>query len=322
MKPIETAVQTWNVDTDAQGSARVPIKASQAGQYRLSYKLTDSKSRTVEGAVVLTILGEGFDGSKFRFNDLELIADTPRIQARRAGAALDQHESRRQHGRALPAARQFGIYPKPQICICTARASCTRSTSARPTCRTFLSRRSPFPTAISLPKREIIVPPEKRVVNVAVEPSAHEYKPGAKSETRLKLTDLEGKPVRGSIVCLGLRQECRVHFRRVECAEHPRFFWDFRRYALPDDRFESRSAIGQPPQAGRDADDRNRRLRRSTCRSPGRGKKGRKAGGSRCGRAVGQDATAVRTARCHRPQSLAGATESHGIPARRGTVTS
>ena len=37
-------------------------------------------------------------------------------------------------------------------------------------------------------------------MNVAVEPSAHDYKPGAKNETRVKLTDLAGKPVRGSIV--------------------------------------------------------------------------------------------------------------------------
>ena len=44
-KPTETVAQTWNVDTDEQGQAQLDIKASEAGQYRLSYKLTDAKNR-------------------------------------------------------------------------------------------------------------------------------------------------------------------------------------------------------------------------------------------------------------------------------------
>ena len=38
-KPVETPVQTWKLDTNAEGQAQQQLTASQAGQYRLSYKV-------------------------------------------------------------------------------------------------------------------------------------------------------------------------------------------------------------------------------------------------------------------------------------------
>ena len=74
-KPVETAVQEWPLDTNEEGKARIQIKATQAGQYRLSYKVTDDKKHAIEGGYVFCVVGEGFDGSQFRFNDVELVTD-------------------------------------------------------------------------------------------------------------------------------------------------------------------------------------------------------------------------------------------------------
>ncbi len=69
--------------------------------------------------------------------------------------------------------------------------------------------------------REIVVPPEKRIVNVAVQPSAHDYKPGAKAGVKLKVTDLAGK-AGGRLGRAGrLRQERRIHFRRDKHSGDP-----------------------------------------------------------------------------------------------------
>ena len=48
--------------------------------------------------------------------------------------------------------------------------------------------------------REIVIPPESRIVNVAVVPSQPTYKPGQKATTKLKLTGADGKPFVGSTV--------------------------------------------------------------------------------------------------------------------------
>ncbi len=54
-KPIETPVQTWPLDTDANGTARQQMIAAQAGQYRLSYRVQGPGARD-QGAGVASSL--------------------------------------------------------------------------------------------------------------------------------------------------------------------------------------------------------------------------------------------------------------------------
>src|SRR5690606_8012057 len=89
------------LDTDADGRAEIDIEASAGGQYRLSYSLMvdglssidrsedaqesnvdqpstiNNQPMTIEGGHLFLVRGEGFDGSDFRFNALELIAEKP-----------------------------------------------------------------------------------------------------------------------------------------------------------------------------------------------------------------------------------------------------
>src|SRR5207302_4257279 len=69
------AVQTCKLDTNDEGDARQQLKAAEPGQYRLSFKLTDSKKHTIEGGYLFVVRGQNFDGHEFRFNDLELVTD-------------------------------------------------------------------------------------------------------------------------------------------------------------------------------------------------------------------------------------------------------
>ena len=73
--PVETPVRRWDVNTNVEGRAQQQLRASAKGQYRLAYKLTDSKKHTIEGAYLFTIMGDGFDGKDYRFNSVELIPD-------------------------------------------------------------------------------------------------------------------------------------------------------------------------------------------------------------------------------------------------------
>ncbi len=79
-QPVEKEVQRWQLDTNEEGQAEIKLKAVAAGQYRLSYKVSDADERTMEGGYVFTVIGEGFDGTSYRFNDLELIPDQPDYQ--------------------------------------------------------------------------------------------------------------------------------------------------------------------------------------------------------------------------------------------------
>jgi hypothetical protein len=78
--------------------------------------------------------------------------------------------------------------------------------------------------------REIVVPPEKRVLNVKVTPSKTDYRPGQKARLNLELTDFYGEPFQGSTVI-------SVYDRAVEyisggsnVPEIRSFFWKWRRH--------------------------------------------------------------------------------------------
>ena len=43
-KPVETPVESWDLTLDADGQARQAIKASAAGQYRLSATIDDGRA--------------------------------------------------------------------------------------------------------------------------------------------------------------------------------------------------------------------------------------------------------------------------------------
>ena len=77
--------------------------------------------------------------------------------------------------------------------------------------------------------REIVVPPEKRVVNVEVLPNAARYKPGETARVRVKLTDLDGKPVAGSAVVSVYDKSVEYISGGSNVPEIRSFFWKWRR---------------------------------------------------------------------------------------------
>ncbi len=77
--------------------------------------------------------------------------------------------------------------------------------------------------------REIVVPPEQRIANVEVLPSANRYRPGEEATVKLKLTDLEGKPFVGNTV-LSVYDASLEYIAASSIPEIRGFFWNVRRY--------------------------------------------------------------------------------------------
>ena len=199
-QPVEQAVRTWDLATDAQGDARQQLAASEAGQYRLAYRLTDAKGHVEEGATVFVIRGQKFDGREFRFNDLELITD------KREYAPGDKVQllinTNRGGGAVLLFLRPTnGLYLPPKLIRLQGKSTVEEVAVVQKDMPNF------FIEAITIANgrlhtevREVVVPPEKRVLNVEVLPSQKDYLPGAPAKVQVKLTDLAGKPFVGSTV--------------------------------------------------------------------------------------------------------------------------
>ena len=81
--------------------------------------------------------------------------------------------------------------------------------------------------------REIIVPPEKRVLNVEVLPSSKTFKPGEQATVRVRLTDFFGKPFLGSAVMSVYDKAVEYISGGSNVPEIRDFFWKWRRHHSP-----------------------------------------------------------------------------------------
>ena len=81
--------------------------------------------------------------------------------------------------------------------------------------------------------REIVVPPEKRVLDVAVLPSGEKYKPGEKAKVKVKLTDSSGEPYVGSTVVTIYDKALEYISGGSNVGDIREFFWKWRRHHNP-----------------------------------------------------------------------------------------
>lgn len=229
-EPIETEVDTWDLDTSEFGHATQKIAANTPGQFRLSYKLTDAKEHTIEGGYMFTVRGQGVRSASFRFNDLELIPDKREYAP---GEKIKLQVNTDQVGGTVllflrPA---NGVYLPPQVLRLKGKTTIFELDVVKKDMPNF------FIEAITLADgrihtetKEIVVPPEKRVLNVALEPTSETYKPGQEAEVKLTLTDLAGKPFIGSTVMAIYDKAVEYISGGSNVPEIKEFFWKWRRH--------------------------------------------------------------------------------------------
>jgi uncharacterized protein YfaS (alpha-2-macroglobulin family) len=295
-RPIETPVQTWQLDTNAEGVAGQQITASQAGQYRLSYTVTDrgerreergqgrdergestattspralagegpgvraagvgidgaslnsqnssphpnplpkgegTRSHTIEGGFVFTVVGEGFDGAQFRFNHLELVPD------KREYAPGDtvklQINTDRTGGTVLLFARPTnGVYLPPKVICLDGKSTIEEIGVVQKDMPNFFVEAVTVADGRTFTEaREIVVPPEKRILNVEIRPSKEAYKPGERAQVKIKLTDLAGRAFVGSTVVAIYDKSVEYISGGSNVPDIKEFFWKWRRQHYP-----------------------------------------------------------------------------------------
>jgi hypothetical protein len=227
--PREKEVARWDLDTDTGGNANIQIQASRAGQYRLSYQLTDKKDHSIEGGYIFTVRGEGDDGAHYRFAKIELVPDKQdyapgervrlMINTDYPGAAV-----------VLFVRPANGIYLPPRIVHMTGKSTVEEiGITQKDMPNIFVEAITVYDGKVHTETREIIVPPEKRVLNVNLEPSKKTYRPGEKAGMKIKLTDYSGEPFQGTAVITVYDRALEYIAGGSNVPEIRSFFWKWRR---------------------------------------------------------------------------------------------
>ncbi|QDV18870.1 MG2 domain protein [Gimesia panareensis] len=232
-EPDETAVQEWAVNPGEDGTATQKMSATQAGQYRVAYTVTDQKGNEIEGGCLFSIRGAGFDGKEYRFNDLEIIVEKKNYQP---GEKVRLLINTNQPGSTvlLFLRPENGIYQAPHVLKLAGKSTVYELDLTRKDLpNLFVEAVTIHQGHVYTEAREIAVPPEKRVVNLEVEPSETEYKPGQDATVKLKVTDVEGKPVEGSLVVSVYDKSVEYISGGSNVGDIKAFFWKWKRSHHP-----------------------------------------------------------------------------------------
>jgi uncharacterized protein YfaS (alpha-2-macroglobulin family) len=233
-KPVETLVRDWSdIQPDERGHAELQIQASTAGQFRLAYEVSDEKDHQIEGACLFTIIGEGFDGREFCYNDLELTAEKGEYNPGQT-VNLMVGANRINSTVLLFTRPSNGIYLKPKVLRLSGKIGVEEIAVAKKDMPNF------FLEAVTIgggrlfdEVKEIVVPPESRILDVSVTPSSDTYKPGQSASIGLKLVDSAGQPFVGTAVVAVYDKALEYISGGSNVQDIRSFFWKWRRTHYP-----------------------------------------------------------------------------------------
>jgi uncharacterized protein YfaS (alpha-2-macroglobulin family) len=232
-EPDEKVVERWELDSNDEGKASQQFKAAAPGQYRLSYRVTDSAGHSIEGGYVFVVTGEDFTGRDFRFNDLELITD--KREYRPGDTVRLMVNTQRVDSSVLLFLRPSnGVYLSPKLLTLDGKSTVHEfAVVKRDMPNFFIEALTVSDAKIHTVAKEVVVPPEKRVLNVDVEPSSERYKPGEEATVSVRVTDHEGEPFVGSTVLSVYDRSVEYMSGGSNVPEIREFFWKWRRRHNP-----------------------------------------------------------------------------------------
>ena len=233
-EPEEKVVEQWTLDSSEQGRAEQQLKAAAPGQYRLSYRVTDSAEHSIEGGYMFVVTGENFTGREFRFNDLELITDKREYRPGEK-VRLMVNTERADSSVLLFLRPSNGVYLPPKLLRLTGKSTVHEFAVVKKDMPNFFIEALTVSDAkIHTVAKEVVVPPEKRVLNVEVEPSSERYKPGEEATVSVRVTDHDGEPFVGSTVLSVYDKSVEYISGGSNVPEIREFFWKWRRSHNPN----------------------------------------------------------------------------------------
>ncbi|MFM8325194.1 MAG: alpha-2-macroglobulin family protein, partial [Pirellulaceae bacterium] len=228
-KPSEKLVQSWPVKTDQRGMVDQKLEAEAGGQYRIRLVLKSTKGQEEEGASLFTIRGPGDRADDFRFEGLQLIPDKSHYQPGET-MRLQINSDRTDARVALFVRAGNGASPKPQwIDLKEKTAIVDVKIETRDQPNFFVDAFTVHDGQVLEVTREILVPPEQRMLDLQVQLDRVEYLPGGEAVAQLQLLDAKGQPVEGNTVIAVYDRSLEAIAGDVLPGDIREYFWKWRR---------------------------------------------------------------------------------------------
>jgi alpha-2-macroglobulin len=194
----EKEVSIWPVKTDAEGEITQRFQAPVAGQYRLAAKLSIAGGEAVEGAIILNVHGTEKPGVDWHFGAIELVPDKLSYGPKDTVRLRVNSDQTNAHVWLFLRSEQGGGREVKRIVLDGRSGEVEIPLSIDDMPNTFIEALTVHGAEVHSTVRQILLPPESRVLEVTVEPAKAKVKPQEKSSLLITIRDSEGKPFSGS----------------------------------------------------------------------------------------------------------------------------
>lgn len=228
-KVEEEKVKSFDLQPAESGEGTLRFKAPDSGQYRFAITLTDEKGNKEEGATVFVVRKVDDDGAGSRFNPLELVLDKREYKPGDEARLLintNQPNSTvllfvRTNGQSAEELRTVKIEGKSsEVAIELKRGDMPNI---------FVEAVTLSNGAVVTETKQIVLPPEKRLLSVEVIPEKPKYKPREKGTLKLRLKDESGEPFKGTTVVTVYDKSLEYISGGSNVADIREFFWNWKR---------------------------------------------------------------------------------------------
>ena len=227
------------------GEGELRFKAPATGQYRLSISLTDEKGNKEEGASVFVVRRVDDDGSGSRFNPLELVLDKKDYKSGEEAKLLVNTNKEgstvllflRSNGRSAEELRTITIEGKSKEVVIKLRKGDMPNI--------FVQAVTLSDGEVVTQTMQIVLPPEKRLLSVEVEPGKSKYKPREKGILKLRLKDENGEPYQGTTVVTVYDKSLEYISGGSNVGNIREFFWSWKRSFSNDGLVHSQNWSGR-----------------------------------------------------------------------------
>jgi len=195
----EKEIERRKVQTDEDGTADIRLRPEKSGQVKFRFETPDSWGGVVEGYALVWVCGDDFDGQKFHFNELEIIADKRTYQpgetahlminTKRAGSYV-LFSDEVDNGNLL--SWRLLYLPQRHIIV-----DVPIKETHRP--NFFVEATVVSDALVRQQAARLCVPPEKTMLQLSVTTDKAEYRPGEKATVRVSVKTPEGAPAKAQV---------------------------------------------------------------------------------------------------------------------------
>ena len=215
----EEEEKRWDADTDPDGRLSFTYSLASEGQYHVAFLTRDSWRQEVRGNTVFWVNGPKFDDRASRFNELEIIPDKRSYRVGETAHLLVNTAGDHAHvlfatgirNGALESYRFIDVPGRSVVVDVPIDEGCAPNT--------FVEATVVSDGRVRTESCELIVPPERKLLHVALRTDKPAYLPGEKGAVHIEATDYLGKPAKGEVTLTAFDKA--VTYIQPEAAEMP-----------------------------------------------------------------------------------------------------